>query len=67
MTDHELDESMSHKGDVWPGQSGGAFWRYWNNSAYVVAVQSAHNPSDNFASGGSNLVDLVIEARAEFP
>lgn len=60
-------ESMSHKGDVWPGQSGGAFWGYWNNSPYVVAVQSAHNPSDNFASGGSDMVDLVIKARAEFP
>ncbi|HQR13136.1 MAG TPA: hypothetical protein PKW52_16830 [Nitrospira sp.] len=60
-------ESMSHKGDVWPGQSGGAFWGYWNNSPYAVAVQSAHNPSDNLASGGSDLVDLVIKARAEFP
>lgn len=60
-------ESMSHKGDVWPGQSGGAFWGYWDNAPYAVAVQSAHNPSDNFASGGSDLVDLVIKARAEFP
>ena len=60
-------ESMSHKGDVWPGQSGGAFWGYWDGQPYAVAVQSAHNPSDNFASGGSDLVDLVIRARSELP
>jgi V8-like Glu-specific endopeptidase len=60
-------EAMSHKGDVWPGQSGGGFWGYWDNQPYAVAVQSSHNPSDNFASGGSDLVDLVIKARAEFP
>jgi hypothetical protein len=32
-----------------------------------VAVQSAHNPSNNFASGGSDMVDLVIRARADLP
>lgn len=61
------NESMSHKGDVWPGQSGGAFWGYWDGSPYAVATQSAHNPSDNFASGGSDLVDLVLKARSEYP
>ncbi|MEJ7738352.1 MAG: trypsin-like peptidase domain-containing protein [Chitinophagaceae bacterium] len=61
------NESMTHKGDVWPGQSGGPFWGYWDGKPYAVATQSAHNPSDNFASGGSDLVDLVNRARAEFP
>lgn len=60
-------ESMSHQGDVWPGQSGGAFWGYWDGQPYAVAVQSAHNASNNFASGGSDLVDLVIRARNEHP
>lgn len=57
------NESMSHKADVWPGQSGGPFWGYWNGLPYAVATQSAHNPSNNFASGGSDLVDLVIGDR----
>jgi V8-like Glu-specific endopeptidase len=61
------NESMSHKGDVWPGQSGGPFWGYWNGLPYAVATQSAHNPNDNFASGGSDLVNLVIRARNEYP
>ena len=61
------NESMSHKADIWPGQSGGPFWGYWDGAPYAVATQSAHNPSDNFASGGSDLVDLVIKARNEHP
>ena len=60
-------ESMSHRGDVWPGQSGGPFWGYWGGQPYAVAVQSAHNPSNNFASGGSDMVDLVIRARTDLP
>lgn len=60
-------ERMSHRGDIWPGQSGGAFWGYWNGLPYAVADQSSHNSSENNASGGSDLVDLVIKARAEFP
>ena len=61
------NESISHKADVWPGQSGGPFWGYWNGLPYAVATQSAHNPNNNFASGGSDLVDLVIRARNEYP
>lgn len=61
------NESMSHKGDVWPGQSGGPFWGYWNGLPYAVATQSAHNSTDNFASGGSDLVNLVIRARNDYP
>ncbi|MBB6371403.1 trypsin-like serine peptidase [Chryseobacterium shigense] len=61
------NESMSHKADIWPGQSGGPFWGYWDGAPYAVATQSAHNPSENFASGGSDLVNLVIRARNEHP
>ena len=60
-------ESMSHRGDVWPGQSGGPFFGYWDGSPYAVATQSGQTASQNTGSGGSDLVDLVIKARAEFP
>jgi V8-like Glu-specific endopeptidase len=60
-------ESMSHQGDIWPGQSGGPFWGYWDGQPYAVATQSSQNPSQNAGSGGSDLVDLVIKARAELP
>lgn len=61
------NESMGHKADIWPGQSGGPFWGYWDGAPYAVATQSAHNSSENFASGGSDLVNLVIRARNEHP
>jgi len=60
-------ESMTHAADVWPGQSGGPFFGYWDGSPYAVATQSGQTPGSNSASGGSDLVDLVAKARAEFP
>lgn len=60
-------ERISHHADVWPGQSGGAFWGYWDGSPYAVATQSGQNPSENSGSGGSDMVDLVIKARHDFP
>ena len=60
-------ERMDHQADVWPGQSGGAFWGYWSGSPYAVATQSGQTASKNTGSGGSDLVDLVIKARADFP
>jgi V8-like Glu-specific endopeptidase len=62
-------EAMSHRGDVWPGQSGGPFFGWWNGENFprVVAVQSSHNSSENNASGGQDMVDLVIRARNEHP
>lgn len=63
----DAHEAMSHKADVWPGQSGGAFWGYWSGQPYAVATQSSQNSSANNASGGSDLVDLVAKARADFP
>ncbi len=63
----DAHEYMTHRGDVWPGQSGGSFFGYWNGAPHTVCVQSAHNPSSNFASGGSDMVDLIIRARNENP
>jgi len=62
-------EAMAHRGDVWPGQSGGPFFGWWAGDVgpRVVAVQSSQNSSENNASGGQDLVDLVIRARNEFP
>ncbi len=62
-------ESMAHRGDVWPGQSGGPFFGWWSGDVgpRVVAVQSSHNSSQNNASGGQDMVDLVIRARNEHP
>jgi len=63
----DAHQRIDHKADVWPGQSGGPFWGYWSGSPFAVATQSGQTPSNNSASGGSNLVDLVSQARAAFP
>lgn len=62
-------EAMSHRGDVWPGQSGGPFFGWWSGEAWprAVAVQSSQNSSENNASGGQDMVDLIIRARSEYP
>lgn len=62
-------QAMYHTGDVWPGQSGGPMFGWWEAEPWprVVAVQSWQNSSTNGASGGSNLVDLIIRARSDFP
>ena len=68
---YELDshEAMSHSADVWPGQSGGPMFGWWSGEDYpsVVAVQSGQNSEENKASGGQDLVDLIIEAINDFP
>lgn len=65
--DRERHTRIFHRGDVWPGQSGGPFFAWWSNGPHAVAVQSAQNSSENTASGGSEMVDLVIRARNEHP
>jgi V8-like Glu-specific endopeptidase len=60
-------EQMAHQADVWPGQSGGPVFGWWGGSPYAVAVQSSQNSSENNASGGQDLVDLIIRAREEHP
>lgn len=61
-------EAMANWADVWPGQSGGPFFAWWADGwPYVVAVQSSQNSNQNNASGGQDLVDLIIRARNEYP
>jgi V8-like Glu-specific endopeptidase len=66
---YEVDshEAIDHHADVWPGQSGGPFFGWWGNGPYAVAVQSAQNSDENIASGGQDLVDLILQARADYP
>jgi V8-like Glu-specific endopeptidase len=67
--DREAHTRIFHQGDVWPGQSGGSFFAWWSGENYpsVVAVQSAQNSDENIASGGSDMIDLIIRARSEHP
>jgi V8-like Glu-specific endopeptidase len=67
--DEDSHERMAHFGDVWPGQSGGPFFAWWDGDSvpYVVAVQSGQSAADNSASGGSYIVNLVSQALREFP
>jgi V8-like Glu-specific endopeptidase len=60
-------EAMSHRGDVWPGQSGGPFFGWWSGWPYAVGVQSSQNSSENNASGGQDMVDLILRARSDYP
>jgi hypothetical protein len=68
---YELDshEAMSHSADVWPGQSGGPMFGWWDGEFWpsAVAVQSTQNSDENKASGGQDMVDLILQARADFP
>ncbi len=63
------NQQIYHQGDVWPGQSGGPFFGWWEGEPWprVVADQSWQNSSTNGASGGSHMVDLIIRARSDFP
>ncbi len=62
-------ESMAHRGDVWPSQSGGPFFGWWagEKGPRVVAVQSSRNARENNASGGLEMVHLITEAMADCP
>jgi V8-like Glu-specific endopeptidase len=67
--DPQAHQRIYHKGDVWPGQSGGPFFGWWSGEGWprVVADQSGQNPSENSASGGAHMVDCIIRARNDFP
>jgi V8-like Glu-specific endopeptidase len=58
-----------HFADTGLGHSGGPMFGYWEDEdgPRAVAVQSGGTPERNEASGGGDLVDLVIRARTEFP
>lgn len=61
-------QSILHKADVFPGQSGGPVFGFWNGDVgpRAVAVQSWHTSSNNGASGSMDMRDLVVQARNEF-
>jgi len=67
--DRERHTRIWHQGDVWPGQSGGPYFAWWSGENYpsAVAVQSGQNSDENSASGGSEMVDLIINARNDHP
>jgi V8-like Glu-specific endopeptidase len=67
-SDPEEHQNIIHKGDVWPGQSGGPFFGWWSGEPWprAVSVQSWQNSEENGSSGGSHMVDLVIRARNDF-
>jgi hypothetical protein len=68
---YEFDshESMATRADVWPGQSGGPYFGWWSGEVgpRAVAVQSSQSSSENDASGGQDMVDLIIRAKNEHP
>ena len=61
-------QSILHQADVFPGQSGGPVFGFWDGDVgpRAVAVQSWENPSDNGASGSMDMRDLVALARTDF-
>jgi V8-like Glu-specific endopeptidase len=65
----DAHEAIYHLGDVWPGQSGGPMFGFWDGDVgpRAVAVQSWQRTDTNGASGGGDLVDLAIRARNDFP
>lgn len=62
-------QSILHQADVFPGQSGGPVFGFWEGDVgpRAVAVQSWQNVSNNGASGSMDLRDLVAGARTDFP
>jgi V8-like Glu-specific endopeptidase len=67
--DREVHTRIFHQGDVWPGQSGGPFFAWWEGESWpcVVADQSGQASDENSASGGAHMVDCIIRARNDFP
>jgi V8-like Glu-specific endopeptidase len=61
-------QSILHKADVFPGQSGGPVFGFWSGDVgpRAVAVQSWQTSSNNGASGSTDMRDLVARARTEF-
>ena len=61
-------QSITHQADVFPGQSGGPVFGFWEGDVgpRAVAVQSWQNASNNGASGSMDLRDLVATARTDF-
>jgi V8-like Glu-specific endopeptidase len=75
---HWLDEddfdfgsarAMTTSADVLDGYSGSPMFGTWDDGVYVVAVISSDDPpeNENWCAGGSDLLELVNQARAEHP
>ena len=64
---------IKHKNDVWPGQSGGPYYGWWENQPWPEAVssQSAQNwgsaGGPNTCGGGRALPELINFARSDHP
>jgi V8-like Glu-specific endopeptidase len=61
-------QSILHQADVFPGQSGGPMFGFWDGDVgpRAVAVQSWQTSSNNGASGSMDMRDLVALARTDF-
>lgn len=61
-------QSILHRADVFPGQSGGPVFGFWDGDVgpRAIAVQSWQNSTDNGASGSMDMRDLVVRARSDF-
>ncbi|BFU95667.1 MAG: hypothetical protein NTNFB02_23890 [Nitrospira sp.] len=61
-------QSILHQADVFPGQSGGPVFGFWDGDVgpRAVAVQSWQTTSNNGASGSMDMRDLVALARTDF-
>lgn len=61
-------QSILHRADVFPGQSGGPVFGFWAGDVgpRAIAVQSWQDTSNNGASGSMDMRDLVARARTEF-
>jgi V8-like Glu-specific endopeptidase len=68
-SDSDSHKRAWHKGDVWPGQSGGPFFAWWSGESWprTVAVQSGEISTNNLAAAGSRMVNCIISARNDFP
>jgi V8-like Glu-specific endopeptidase len=61
-------QSILHQADVFPGQSGGPVFGFWDGDVgpRAIAVQSWQSKTNNGASGSRDLRDLVALARTDF-
>ena len=69
---------IDHHGDATPGDSGGPFWSFWPDgfpyavgtvSGGIVYTDAQGNVIDdnNVAAGGAEMVNLILQARNEWP
>lgn len=65
----QADEDLWHQADVWPGQSGGPFFAWFDGEPWprVCGVQSGQNAQINSAGAGTYISGLVNQARNDFP